>query len=364
MKSRLKLLALPYVHEKNGRLYVRVNYPVGGGKWRSKERALSDDARPEDAITIVAELKAKLSQSSGQIDGDRLSFDQLLTEYRRAHPAVRDWYIDPLAFFAGRKLKSLTYADCKRFRESREAIKRADGQPRKPATINRELEVLRGVLLFAVRHGWLQLSPFSAGPALIHKSDEEQRDRLPTPEEEAQLLAVCIPPRAHLRGLIIATRDTGLRRSALLALDWSMLDWESRLLKVPRGKRQKQRPRVVGLTTRLYDELRAMWLAREMPTAGRIFDQAKDFKRSYRTACKLAGVVGLRFNDLRHGFATDLMEANIPERMAMKAAGHRNVETHHIYTNIDPRLARELADALDALHQRRTPPELATETIQ
>jgi integrase len=61
----------------------------------------------------------------------------------------------------------------------------------------------------------------------------------------------------------------------------------------------------------------------------------------------------LHAHDWRHGFATDLMEANVEEPLAMKATGHNNVETHHIYRNIDKRLAKVIADSLDKLHAER-----------
>lgn len=41
------------------------------------------------------------------------------------------------------------------------------------------------------------------------------------------------------------------------------------------------------------------------------------------------------------------------EELAMKATGHTSVETHHIYRNIDKRLARVIADSLDKLHAER-----------
>jgi hypothetical protein len=45
-----------------------------------------------------------------------------------------------------------------------------------------------------------------------------------------------------------------------------------------------------------------------------------------------------------------MMEAGVEERLALKAAGHTNPETHWIYTNIDKRLARTVAKSLNKLH--------------
>ena len=41
------------------------------------------------------------------------------------------------------------------------------------------------------------------------------------------------------------------------------------------------------------------------------------------------------------------------EQLALKAAGHKNIETHMIYRNIDKRLAKVIAESLDALHAER-----------
>jgi len=203
---------------------------------------------------------------------------------------------------------------------------------------------------------------------LIRTSEEIRRKRLPTPEEETRLLAACVGKRLHLRALIIATRDTGLRRSAIRALDFQQLDWQTGLLEVPAGNLHKGRPNVIALTARLRTEIEAIWEAKGRPSEGKIFDKVADFKRSYRSSCAAAGISGLRYNDLRHGFATDLMEADIPKRLAMKASGHRNEDIHDIYTNVDGRLARLVADALDKLHERRQQGDvafpLATEVLQ
>jgi hypothetical protein len=43
----------------------------------------------------------------------------------------------------------------------------------------------------------------------------------------------------------------------------------------------------------------------------------------------------------------------VEERIAMRSAGHVNAETHWIYTNVDKRLAKGIADKLDKLRAER-----------
>lgn len=355
--SKPKVTNLPNFTEINGKLYVRVNYRNADGKWRSKTQRVSSQ---REGLNLIAKLKHELHETgSAAFDGEKMMFEELLAEYKRAHPNKPKWYLEPIEqFFKGRRIRKITYGDCAGFKASREKIKDRRYKCEKPpdrtiATINRELDPLRSILLFAVRHGWLSRNPFTAGPPLILKSEEQSRDRLPTPAEETRILAACVPPREHLRGLVIATLDTGLRRSALRILTWSCIDFENSLLRVPSGNRYKKRPKVIGMTARLKAELETLFEKSDKQPETKIFRKVNDFKRSWKTACKKAEVEGLRFNDLRHGFSTGLMEAGIPRDLAMKAAGHSNPEIHDIYTNIDQRIARQIAEALDKLYQSR-----------
>ena len=343
----------PYLHERDGALYVRVSYRVGGKK-RSKEKRVKS---AREAAQVAARLRHELGLLGPEsLDAERLRFDDLLEAFRAAHPRLGPWYLEPLTWFEGRRLRSITYGDLVRFREHRASIPHhRTGLPRATATVNREIEVLRQAVLFAVRQGWLPRNPFLAGPPLIQKSVETRRDRIPTPEEEARLLAACDhPKRRHLRGYILLARDTGLRRSAIRSLTWRCVDWDAALLRVPPGNRLKRRPRAIGLTARLLDYLRERWEESDRDLDAPILPLC-DFKRSWATVCRIAKIAGLRYNDLRHGFATDLMESGLPQHFAMRLAGHTNAETHEIYTNIDDRLARQAADALDRLHGGRAP---------
>jgi integrase len=96
-----------------------------------------------------------------------------------------------------------------------------------------------------------------------------------------------------------------------------------------------------------------IWDRSEYNPEVKVFYPVKDIKRAYDTACRPAGVQDLHFRDWRHGFAADLTEAGVPERVAMKAAGHTSSEAHSIYTNADERLAKMVAESLDRLRGKR-----------
>jgi integrase len=390
-KNDLKeLLALPHVHERDGKPYIRLWYQDGGGKWKSKERRADT---VEEALRLISQTKRDLGLRGPEaFDGEKMTFNDLLDQFLIDNPKIPDWYSSPLReYFANRRIVTITYADLKRFKIARESVKREVRDPsdperkievhRKRSTINRELEWLRAVLLYAVRRKWIAANPFAEGDQpLISKTEEQTRDRVPTPEEEARILAWCVGEREHLRAILIAARDTGLRKSALLGLTWSNVDVKAEgesvvvgdFLRIPPGSRYKKRPKVIAMTARLRTEMQALWekpekleeseepkTSKKAPDA-KIFGGIKDVKRSYNTACRKAGVADLHFHDWRHGYATDMMEAGVDERLAMRAIGHTSADTHAIYTNVDERLALHIAGRLDQLHRSRQGGEAAT----
>jgi len=75
-------------------------------------------------------------------------------------------------------------------------------------TVNRDLEVLRHLLFWAVDEGYLATNPLRRMPM----PKERRRPRtVMTLEEERKLLASAAP---HLRVIVIAALDTGMRRGS------------------------------------------------------------------------------------------------------------------------------------------------------
>lgn len=350
------LLSLPHIELIDGKTYVRLAFfDERAGRRRSKTRRVHS---VDDYAAALEHVKRRIGAQPKDYDPDKMTFDELVAEYKKAKQPP-NWCLAPLEeFFGKRRIKTITYGDLAEFRRAREEVVSAiTGRLRKTSSINREMQWLRGLLLYAVRHEWLAGNPFNKGAEpLIRLSEEESRDRIPSREEEAKILEHCVGPRAHLRPIMIGLRDTGLRKGALLSLEWNSVDFEEGFLKIPKGKANKGRPKLIAMTARLKVELLALWEDSDKKPESKIFAQG-DFRKAYSTACRLAGVENLHIHDWRHGFATDLMEAGVEERIAMRATGHKNPETHAIYTNIDKRIARMIAENLDRLHAEREKPD-------
>jgi hypothetical protein len=67
------------------------------------------------------------------------------------------------------------------------------------------------VFIFAQRQDWIDRNPFHTGEPLINRAAENRRNRVLTYEEEDALLAQCVGNRVHLRPLMIAAIESGMR---------------------------------------------------------------------------------------------------------------------------------------------------------
>ena len=88
----------------------------------------------------------------------------------------------------------------------------------------RALGLLGHMLNWAVGREYLDRTPFRRGTEVLIRMELEdnKRRRRISESEEAALLAVASP---HLRSMIIAALDTGMRRGEMLALRFGDIDW-------------------------------------------------------------------------------------------------------------------------------------------
>ncbi len=83
----------------------------------------------------------------------------------------------------------------------------------KPATVNREIACLKTIFQKAVKNGKAESNP-AQGVKMLKENNE--RDRILSPEEYARLLAHC---PAHLKPIVKLAYHTGMRQGEILNLD-------------------------------------------------------------------------------------------------------------------------------------------------
>jgi len=158
--------------------------------------------------------------------------------------------------------------------------------------------------------------------------------------------------------------ETGLRRGDLLALTWHQVDLGAGWIRLVTSKRRE--PAVIAISSRCraaLEDLRdrprheegapASFRRRRADRPVCVDLEGEPFsvttiRRYFATAKELAGITRrLRFHDLRHTFASDLVTAGIPEAWIRKAMGQRDDRSLRRYAKTRDEGLKAIAAALD-----------------
>jgi integrase len=209
--------------------------------------------------------------------------------------------------------------------------------PTSLATINREIALLKSMFNRALE--WEDISECQINWRRIKKFDEYGRERTLTDAEFGRLIEAAerVP---HLRDFILIALNTGMRRGEILQMRWEYIDFAGRTISVPRNLRKNRKPLLVPMNQTLTE------LFLNLPRAGEFVfvngetkDRLKNLSRSFKTACRRAGIRDLRIHDLRHTFGTALAKEGEGTLAISKLLGHCSEAMTRRYINrMDERL--------------------------
>ena len=248
-----------------------------------------------------------------------------------------------------------------------------DEKPQKPAhpagrrpgakdgevSTNRLLARLRHIFSWAIEAGHLDATPFKrGGVTVIHLEAgvEKGRRRRLVGDEEERLLKHAGP---HLHAMIVAALETGCRRGELLSMRRKQIEGDQ--LYLPPELTKTNEARVIPLSKRLRAVLemrRTDPKGNPLPPTAYVFGTAtgepvKSIKTAWKLTCRRAGIVDLRFHDLRRSFASALYEATGGSGHDVRDwLGHANISTTSRYLSTT---VKRLRGALDKFEQSREP---------
>lgn len=243
-----------------------------------------------------------------------------------------------LGFFSEIPALRITKAMAEEFRKKRKQV-----NPKiKDATINRDVSVLRHLLFWAVDEQLLAANPLAR---LKMPPERRIRRQILSIAEEASLLRVA---QDHLRAMIAIALDTGMRRGEITSQRWEDIDFSQKIISVTHSKTPGGESREIPLTERL----QTLLVEGRKPDGLIIEYQGQPvriIKRAWKTALKNAEIRHVRFHDLRHTFATRLMEAGVLQEVRMALMGHSpGAKIHAVYTHIELPTKREAIRKLEA----------------
>ncbi|MCG5471163.1 site-specific integrase [Micromonospora sp. LAH09] len=242
-----------------------------------------------------------------------------------------------------------------------------------PASIIKVHAVLRVALADAER---MDLVPRNVAKAAKPPALGRTERRALTPEEAKTLLSVLTGDQ--LESLFVLALATGLRRAELLGLRWSDVDLPGRalfvrqtlqrtdhgLVFVPPKTHRSARPLPLSALAVRALEAQRVRQAKERLAAGEVWSdlgpvfastigtamEPRNVNRRFEQLRAAAGLDWLHLHDLRHAFATFLLDQGEELRTVMELLGHSTIRmTADTYGHVLPARARQAASAIDRI---------------
>ena len=237
-----------------------------------------------------------------------------------------------------------------------------------PATANRMLSALRGVLKAAWQLGQMDAETYHRAAAVASvKGERLPAGRSLTPGELMALLTACghdqTAAGARDAAIVALLYSCGLRRAELVALDLADYDSAAGTLTV-QGKGHKERLAhvVSGAAAALAD-----WLALRGETPGPLFWPGRKGGHVYpgrltaqavyyiiQARADQAKVPALSPHDFRRTFVGDLLDAGADIATVQALAGHAQVTTTARYDRRPETTRKKAAELLHVPYTRRT----------
>ncbi|MHB8253800.1 MAG: tyrosine-type recombinase/integrase [Acidiferrobacter sp.] len=214
----------------------------------------------------------------------------------------------------------------------------------KPGTIVRRFAILSHVFTIA-RKEWGMDSLSNPTHNVRPPAVDNARTRRLVHDEQARLLTAAQAyggrGTSEIGPLIIWAIETAMRRGEIAAMRWERINWQTHVLTVPWEETKTSEARSVPLSRA------ALTVLNTLPrhTDGPVWSlRAGSISQAFTKTCKVAGIKGLTFHDLRHEATSRLFEKGLNVMEVASITGHRNLQNLKRYTHLR---AEDLVDRLD-----------------
>jgi integrase len=156
-----------------------------------------------------------------------------------------------------------------------------------------------------------------------------------------------------LQEIIIFAVNTGLRQAEILDLTWDRLDLFRRTLSILEQKNMGKD--TLPLNSQAIEVLKARGKVRSMRSNHVFFNRegkrhdAANLLRAFYIAVEKAGMAKARFHDLRHTFATRLVQAGVDLYKVQKLMRHKTPIMTQRYAHHYPESLRDGVETLDRI---------------
>ena len=218
----------------------------------------------------------------------------------------------------------------------------------KPYMANRTLQLLSSMFSSAVKWGWIEKDPIKD----IKKFSEEKRNGFLSDQQIENLMNVLdSQPNKINANIIKLILFTGSRKSEVLSARWQDFDFNNEIWMKPASLTKQNKPSPIPLNQE------ALTILKELKNNIKLEDEAKkdeliisnsqylfynlktkspikDIKSFWKKICEMANLQNIRIHDLRHTFASILVNSGVSLEIAGKLMGHCDTRTTARYSHL------------------------------
>ncbi|WP_334470359.1 tyrosine-type recombinase/integrase [Arsenophonus sp. PmNCSU2021_1] len=228
--------------------------------------------------------------------------------------------------------------------------------PISQATKSQYLSFMRSLLRAAANDwGWMK-----SAPVIKAKKPASKRIRWLT-KEEANRLVECMPE--SIKPIVIFALSTGLRRSNILDLEWTQIDIQRKVAWIHPENAKAGKAIGIALNDTACKVLGAQigkhhrWVFVHTTAKCRpdgtltpaVRKMRVDDNNAWYAGLKKAGIDDFRFHDLRHTWASWLIQSGVPLSALQEMGGWESIEMVRRYAHLAPNHLTEHARKIDAV---------------
>jgi integrase len=246
-----------------------------------------------------------------------------------------------------------------------------------PATINRQVGMLKASLARAVKWQILTVNPLSAIKA--QRLDKNVKVRFLSDEEEHHLMIALhnreqrrreernsgnswrkkrgIEPLEvtcssdfsdHLFPMVLISLNTGMRRGELFSLTWNNVDLVRQIITVEGACAKSGQTRHIPMNATVLEVFRKLSKSAksDLIFVGRDGGMFDNVKRSWMRVLKEANINTFRWHDMRHHFASRLVQRGVDLNTVRVLLGHKDLKMTLRYAHLSPQVMAEAVSRL------------------
>jgi integrase len=352
------------IRERRNRLVIDFYDQHGKRRWKTLKKGTTQ----RDARKVLREIEESIEKGSYLAPTDVPAFSRVADAWLKIKkPNIRHSTYKQYAGHVENHLKPYfgntpinrvnNYDSVERY------VKHCQDEGMSTAMLKKTLVTLGGIFTYACRKRYIAYNPVRdiEKPKGRSTTEEAKDITILTPEQIRALIDAA--PDLKSKTLFMTAIGTGMRQGELLGSEWDDLDWVSGQIQVKRTfnykrfyePKSKTSRRKIDLAPQLIAQLKEWQLACPPNKLGLIFpnedgnpmNDSNLRSRIFDPALKKAKIPKIRFHDLRHCYASLLIEQGESPKYIQNQMGHSSINvTFDIYGHLMKDSNQEAASRL------------------